>query len=204
MGRWGAALALGVWIALAVLVAGSRWLGQRAASPGFPLPQADGCWQGVCFFELAPDAIPATLNAHPGVVPGSARRVLNPAAPGEQRVRFLVRRGGRVYSVELVHDAASYYLAPEAPWLRLGDVVTALGAPERVTLLADQIGLHYPAQSLVVFVLHRGAGPAPRLAPSDAVVGLAVLRREPVEGESRVYYPPSSAWRGFGVYHFED
>ncbi len=204
MGRWSAALALGVWIALAALLAGARWLGQQAAAPGFPLPQADGCWQGVCFLDLAPDLIPATLNAHPGVVPGSARRVVNPAAPGEQRVRFLVRQGGRVYAVELVHDAASYYLAPEAPWLRLGDVVTAWGAPERITLLADQIGLHYPAQSLVVFVLHRGAGTATRLAPSDAVVGLAVLRREPAGAEGRVYYPPSSGWRGFGVYHFED
>lgn len=208
MRRWGVVVVAGGWIALALLVAGARWLGQQTAPRGFPLPASDGCWQTLCLFDLDPDAIRGALGAQAGVVPGSVERVPGVVGMGETRFRFRYDAGrGGSQTVELVWDRLIFLftpvdLAPEGPWPTLGDAVAVLGAPERVMLLGDEISLHYPQHTLVTSS-PRGPGPPYRLSPEDRIAGVSVMRRDPAPPGDRVYYLPSSEWRGFTFYEFD-
>lgn len=208
MRRWVLLAIAGAWIALALLVAGARWLGQATASRGFPLPDNDGCWQTLCMFGLDPDSIPAALGAEKGVVSGSVYRSPGVVGMGETRFRFdyVAGRGGR-QTVELVWDPLIFLftpvnLRPDGPWPRLGDAVAVLGAPERVMLLGDQISLHYAQHTLVINSV-RGPGPPYRLSPDDTIAGISVMRRDPAPPGGRMYLLPSSEWRGFAFYEFE-
>ena len=121
MRRWGLLAIAGAWVALALLVAGARWLGQATAPRGFPLPDNDGCWQTLCMFGLDPDGIPAALGAEKGVVSGSVYRSPGVVGMGETRFRFdyVAGRGGR-QTVELVWDPLIFLFSEKNKTLALG------------------------------------------------------------------------------------
>src|SRR5574342_1281297 len=57
----------GLLVIFALLIAGARQIGHRQERDIFPLPSADGCWQGLCFLEMSEDEIVPALVFHPDV-----------------------------------------------------------------------------------------------------------------------------------------
>jgi hypothetical protein len=206
-------ISMGLVLFLALAIGGMRWIGRQRAPGEFPLPSPDGCWESICFLgELGLERVPAVLNAHPDVVSGSAALVPDLQPGGYQMVEFVYApRLSYPTPVLLYWANHSYNLLRDwrresnPPLMRLGSVLVALGAPERVSLLADQIVLHYPARHLEVMVLpaRRGMNWA-HLSPVSPVIALFVLDASLASNSETVYYPPSEAWHGFGEYRFEE
>ncbi|NLF75709.1 MAG: hypothetical protein GX573_08425 [Chloroflexi bacterium] len=206
------------WLLVALCVvliagaAGARWIGQRAqTAPAFPLPGEDRCWDGLCFSAMPPEEVLAALRVSPRVAPGSAAILegLQPAGYNPA-VAFRWAPGtNRSLPVLLYWATNGYHLMRDwrqdsnPPLLRAGDVLAALGPPDRVSLQADQVSLHYASRRLeVVIVPSSIVLDRARLLPGDGVIRLFVISTDSPPATERVYYPPSSPWQGFGLIQF--
>jgi hypothetical protein len=199
----------------AVLTAGAvgaRWLGQQGQNgPGFPLPDENGCWNGFCFASLPPEDVLARLRDSRRVAPASVT-VVEGLQPGgyDPLIAFTwTDRPERPLPVLLYWATHSYHLTRD--WrqdanpalMSAGDVLAALGPPDRVSLLVDQVGLHYVNRRLEMLVVpSRSDLDQAELSPGDAVIGLFVISGDSPPAAETVYYPPSSSWQGFGLIRF--
>lgn len=210
--RLASSLLAGVFALMTLGVMGGRWLGQVASPAPFPVPDAAGCWQDLCFARMSPDAVAAELNAQAGIVPGSARFVDDVLPTGSRLpVEFVYAPDGRnprrvlLYWAEHSYDLTRDWRHPGNPsLLALGEIVQALGAPAQVSLLTDYLLLHYPAQRLRVVVLPAAQGSGwVRVTPADRVTSLFVTDLDVSSAPATVYCPPSVPWQGFGIFRFE-
>jgi hypothetical protein len=202
-------LSLALWIILAAATASLRWFGQQRLDTTFPMPSDDGCWQQICFFYARVEELPQILNAHPDILPGSAH-FADDRAPGTSfPLQFTYAPGGFApQAVWLYWTPQSYELMraqqnpTRPPLARLGDVIRVLGPPERLSL-ETSILLDYPARGVKVIVqpedLFRNRL---RLTPDDAVTSVFVVDARVSGGGGVIYYPPTMAWHGFGLYDF--
>jgi len=181
-----------LWVVCGAAVAGMRWAGQQP-DPPFPLPDARGCWDGLCFFDMAFSEIPAALQTHQRI--SQAERLWDQASGLE----FVYR--GRM-PIMLNWNPASYSLTSERKLMRLGDVVGVLGPPARIMVLADHVVVEYPARNLYLLVV-----PAVmdvnrvQLAPRDRVDSLTAFEADADQETITFYYPFTQDWKGFGAYY---
>ncbi len=199
----------------AVLIAGAagaRWLGQQGHNgAGFPFPDESGCWNGLCFASLSPDDVLAGLRESRRVAPASVT-VVEGLQPGgyDPLIAFTwTNSAERPLPVLLYWATHSYHLTRD--WrqdanpalMSAGDVLAALGPPDRVSLLADQVSLQYAGRRLEVLVVpSRSDLDQAELLPGDAVIGLFVISGDSPPAAETIYYPPSTPWQGFGLIRF--
>lgn len=182
-----------LWVVCSAAVASVRWVGQQQPDQPFPLPDARGCWDGLCFFDIAFSEIPAALSMHPRI--SQAGRLWDQATGLE----FVYR--GRTL-VKLYWNPASYSLTSDHKLMRLGDVVGTLGAPARIMVLEDHVVVEYPARRLYLLVV-----PTDRninhvlLSPRDQVDSLTVFQADADQETITFYYPFTQDWKGFGAYY---
>ena len=201
-------VSLALWVILAAAAASVLWLGLQRPDTSFPMPSDDGCWQQICFFYARVEELPAILNAHPDIVPGSAHFV-NERGPGYSfPLQFTYAPGRPAPQIlGLYWSPQSYELHAQRnptnpPLTRLGDVIHALGPPERLSFEINLV-LSYPARGITVLVqpddlyLNRL-----RLTPDDIVTSVFVVDERVSGGGGVIYYPPTVAWHGFGLYEF--
>jgi hypothetical protein len=91
---------------------------------------------------------------------------------------------------------------PFQPPLALGEVIAALGPPDRVaqTAAGAYLSLEYETPRLRVLVVSTAARCVP-VRPGDDVAALVVVSPDqPLPGT--LYYPPAQGWAGFTRYCF--
>lgn len=202
--------ALALFVALVLVVAGMRWLGLQRQGTPFPLPDDAGCWQTICFLGAEDIAdVASTLRGHPAVRPASVRVHPDPQTRDDALVEFVYApRAIRVVPALLYWTPYTYSLTRD--WrdvsnpalLSVGHVVAAVGVPEQVIFLPDQVVLTYPARGLHVSI-RRAPTPVEWviLSPDDPVIGLSVTRMALEQSTiGAITYQPHAPWRGFGVY----
>lgn len=192
---------------LSGLIGAARWIGHEFGPEPFPLPDADGYWQGVDLFASARGGIVETLNAHPDVIPGSAQfiEIDQPVSEGVT-LQFRYAPGSRSVRVYLQQREVtlSSNWRPDAPLLWLGDMLAAYGPPERVSIEIGIVTLYYPHLTFSVKPARTGPDWV-QLAASDPVGSFKMIDPD-VSPDSR---PLSGAalqgstvlaWRGLGLY----
>lgn len=202
-----------LFVALLVGAAGARWIGQQRQGAAFPLPGADGCWDGLCFSSMPPEDVLAALRASPRVVPESVAIVERVQPSGyDSLIAFtLAAPFHRTTPVLLYWATHSYHLTrdwrlqsnPALLWV--GDVLAGLGPPDRVGWLGNQISLYYANRRLEVLVAPSEIDLVRvRILPGDAVIGLFVVPADSPRAADTIYYPPSAPWQGFGEVRFSN
>lgn len=202
--------ALALFVALALGVAGLRWLGLQRQGTPFPLPDEAGCWQSICpLGEMNAAYVASTLRRHPAILPASVRTHRELQTRDGSLVAFTYApRAIRVIPALLYWTPDTYSLTRD--WrdvsnpalLPLGHVVAALGMPEQVIFLSDQVVLTYPTRGLRVSA-RRALAPVEWavLSPDDPVIGLSVSRMGLEQNTiGAIIYQPHAPWHGFGVY----
>jgi hypothetical protein len=204
----------GVAMIVAVLVlaiSAARWIGQQRDTCVFPVPLADGDWQGIRFFEMDEQELVAMLNSRLDVADSSAHLVMNAQSHDSYSVlEFDYAPEGTAPKPVLLYWANHSYSMmrdmrtdSRMALLRLGDVIVMLGPPARMSVFSREVMLHYPERNLQVLVaLTEGRAGWARLTPANPVVGLSVLNRHTAYDREMTIYEPSVAWQGFGIYHF--
>lgn len=190
-------IVLGLLCILAI--SGARWIGHVWSKPPFPLPAHNGCWDGLCFSSMEPDAIPGQLSQHPAIPADSIECVsIQPASCLDYKFLYAPDDSAPA-PVTVQREAASYSLrltptGRPSP-LHLGDLIASLGPPNALTSTSGVVELYYPEMVAIV----RPSIKRPdwlHLAPTNDVVGLQVL--EHAETFSVGISP--TPWHGFGLY----
>ncbi len=196
--------------ALTLLIGGVRWIGHWTGPDVVPLPSADGCWQGVCPFQLPPNALVSALNAVPGVVPGSVQFYPNVNATGAAQAIAFMFQPDRARARALVLIPGTDRASIERDWrseaamMRLGDLIVSLGTPHTVQLSNYQVWLTYGGQriSLTVYPSKSNGIDRVRLSPRDFVVQMVIWNPDYPAETGTVYYPLPQQWQGFTLYKF--
>jgi hypothetical protein len=212
-----ALLVLGILllVILALLSGAARGLGsQREPNPApFPLPDSAGCWEGLCFFAIPQEELEAALIAHPALT------VTRSTAAPDTDPAFLRQSFQLVYdtpgrrTAQLRLGATFYWVTLSGGWEgthaldRLGTVIEALGAPDRVALYNQHsdpaVALEYLDRQLTVWVQPSGGGPRwAHLRPTDRVVALRLANPDTPYPGPVTYAPSTGDWAGFGRYEF--
>jgi hypothetical protein len=166
----------------------------------------------VCAFVTPPNALAGSLHLNPEIAPGSVRYVdAVRSADLWYALQFTYAPGNAAPQAMLLttdreHYTLSYDWRVSLSWLTLGEAIIALGSPDTLTRHGADITLRYPARRL--FVVIRPALLARqhslRLTPGEPVIALQMPRDPVTDGTNALYSSAPQAWRGFGVYTFQD
>lgn len=196
---------LAMWLIAALILLGARQIARLhpIAAP-LPLPDSDGCWDGLCLFHVRQDDLPAALAGHSRIL-----TVGQQAAPNAYHVTLRADDGpARGAVIQAAPDSVliswDWSERGNPPLLTLGDVLRVYGPPDRLDL-HRQAGsvLWYANRSASVVIQPIQYGIAwLRLAPDDPVTRLTAIRPDryaetailPAEMEIA-----SGPWRGFGT-----
>lgn len=190
------------------LIGAARWIGQSTAAEPFPLPDAEGCWQDVCVFDLPYSDMVAALDTHTDVTPGTARLVDDVYPTGNRfRLRFEYAPGPVGTLLYLNRNRYTIqHTPPGTPLLSLGALLTALGPPDSVNILPPyHVVLIYAERGLRVTVRPalRGEHGQTHLQPADPVTALDVYDPHVPPPQDALYYPRYFPWSGLGTYGVE-
>jgi hypothetical protein len=197
---------------LLLLASGLRWLTQRGAYKTFPLPDQDGRWSGISFWDwkyLNTQSIQDKLETSPNILPGSVE---------QQRVTlgqafaftYVVRGRPQPVTVTISWPLVEYYVL-EAGWrsmervplLRLDDLIVALGPPDQLGPMGHTAILAYRTRQLYAEIVpaESDQGRMVRLMPEDSVTRLWVIKPDTVARTLR-FDLPWHTWAGFTAYQF--
>jgi hypothetical protein len=192
-----------VFTALFVCIGMARWLGQQVGEPPFPLPDDQGCWDGLCITSLSPAELARQLTDHPGIRSNSVECNSPQPAGACSAFRFSMTAGTDIL---LQRDTHHYNLVlgrtGDPSPLRVGDVIAALGPPGEIVIWTGVVILRYRQQELQVTVrptlLYKPQGVY--LVPTDAVLNLEVVRDGMPNSIQLVSGVLVDSWHGFGIY----
>lgn len=196
-----------IFILSAVLLGCARQIAQHNPEDVFPLPDAQGCWLDVCFFDVAFNEITPAIAQHPAVMADTVR-LSNTVAFSDNRLnmRFMVAPDRTGTALHLLPEEYAIYRVPPGPLMRLGTLLAALGPPESANLLSPYyVTLNYPARGLLVTVSAalRGPNGQARLRPDDPIIALYVYNPLGLLPQTRLYDPRYRPWTGLGTYGVE-
>lgn len=189
-----------LFVLLAAGIAGVRALARHGAAEVFPLPDANGCWLGICFADLSDTQIRAAIVNHPTVSQRSAY--------GAPDTYALLVEVGQAHPVAVTLYAPGEWYRLSWDWTLLdnpvimcvGDLIAALGLPDRIRSSINGMTLYYAGRHLQVVVSPTHGGPDwALLQPDSPVRVLHVFPRE--VGEETLLW--GQAWRAFGAYWFD-
>jgi hypothetical protein len=190
----------GLLMIFAVLIAGARQIGHRQERDHFPLPSADGCWQGLCFLEMSEEEIVQALAHHPDVAEfGGVRNSIHYVFKVDYSHKPLA-------SVILYASPEDYVFARDyqssysSLMMSAGDVLVKLGPPQKITLTNSyDISLNYSNLDIIIDATMARPYPA-RVLPNNIVREITVYNPN-FQHYGRLTWDPVT-WHGFGTYDF--
>ncbi len=199
-----------VLIVLATIgIALAHEIGHRRRVDTVPIPAADGCWQGACFFDMAESNIPLALGTHPdvakfngvGVVSRYFFDVAHSIAPEQRPTTGVVLSFA---APEWYVMAWDWSVLHNPALMRAGDAILALGPPDWVSISPNGTECHYVDRHLVIVVdpVHFRGNMA-HVMPDSAVTYFMVANPRLLD-ETWTDSSLGVAWHGFGTYIFED
>jgi hypothetical protein len=207
---------VGLLLFLLLVMSGLRWLTQRGAYKTFPLPDQNGQWSGIGFWDWTSQnsqSVQDRLEASPNVLSGSVERQRVTYGQGFA-FTYLVR--GRpqpvTVTVETVPSRLSVgYYVLEAGWcgqervslVRLEDLIAALGPPDRLGRMGNTIILTYSTRQLYAEIVpaESDQGGPVRLTPEDSVTRVWVTKPD-TEVKTLIFDLQWQMWAGFTAYQF--